>query len=332
MSAHHTHWQPSASVQQLQRRALLLRNIREYFFTQQVMETEVPILSSAATVDLHIESFCTEFTSGGTSAKKMYLHTSPEFAMKRLLAAGSGDIYYLGPVFRNGEYGRYHNPEFTMLEWYRCNLDDQQLMDDISRLLTMVCDNYKELQRVSYQTLFQQHFGINPHTVTTDVLTELVKTFVDENLKDLADNDLLDLLFTHKIEPALHAKGENDTLSGVFVYDYPAGMAALARLKTDDQGQQVAARFELFVNGIELVNGYHELTTASEQQQRFLQDQQQRKAMHLPVYPYDKKLVAALHHGLPDCAGVALGIDRLHMLLTGETSIKDIMAFDFTRV
>lgn len=330
MSGHHPSWQPSASVQEIHKRATLLRRIREYFFQHQVTETEPPLLSSAATTDPHIASFWTQFNPRNSDSKEVYLHTSPEFAMKRLLAAGSGDIYYLGRVFRNEEYGRHHNPEFTMLEWYRCGMNDQQLMDDISKLLATVCDKYEEVQRVSYHALFKQHFDIDPHTVTTDTLSALVKTHIDKHLEGLSDNDLLDLLFTHKITPSLKIN-DNSKLSGVFVYDYPVSMAALARIKKNDQGQKVAARFELFINGIELANGYNELTDATEQQQRFLQDQQQRQATQLPVYPYDNNLVEALNHGLPDCAGVALGIDRLHMLLSNATAIQNVIAFDFMR-
>ncbi|WP_422139470.1 EF-P lysine aminoacylase EpmA [Endozoicomonas sp. ALC020] len=323
-------WKPSASISTLQERARLFARIRQYFDEQQVMEVDTPMLSASATVDLHIDSFVTSFLPiGGGSEQTCYLHTSPEFPMKRLLAAGSGDIYSLGRVFRNGEAGGRHNPEFTMLEYYRLGMDPHQLMDDMTSLLSSVTA-FKEIERVSYGGIFQEKLGLNPHGATDEALSDLVKKHVDEALSGLERNDCLDLLFSKKIEPELGV-GEAGELNGVYVYDYPASMAALAKLHTNDQGDRVAARFELFVNGVELANGYHELTHAEEQQMRFKTEQANRRELRRPVYPYDHHLVEGLRSGMPDCAGVAMGLDRLLMLMLNKKKIADVVAFDFFR-
>lgn len=329
MSHFQKSWHPSASFYEIVRRSEILHAIRAYFFQQKVTEVETPILSSAATVDPHIDSFYADFRPLGGGGKRCYLSTSPEFPMKRLLAAGSPDIYSLGRVFRNGEAGGRHNPEFTMLEWYRVGINQHQLMDDVTALLSSVC-HYQELNRVSYGELFEQYFFIDPHTADTEQLAALVKQYVDTGLSDLTRNDCLDLLFSHTIEPSLGER-EGDKLSGVFVYDYPASMAALARVTENAKGQKVAARFELFIQGVELANGYHELADSAEQAKRFQQDQQLREEMSLPAYPYDQYLVDALAAGFPDCAGVALGVDRLHMLLADTKDIRDVLAFGFFR-
>lgn len=322
-------WKPSASIMALKRRAELLRSVRQYFDRQGVMEVETPMLSASATVDLHIDSFSTEYLPiGSGKTQTCYLHTSPEFPMKRLLAAGSGDIYSLGRVFRNGEAGGRHNPEFTMLEYYRVGYDQFQLMDDVTSLLSSVCD-FQEQERVSYGELFQQKLSVNPHTASDAELNQLVARLVDSGLGELDRNDALDLLFSTVIEPEL---GQSEGgLAGVYVYDYPASMSALARLRSNDKGEKVAARFELFINGVEVGNGYHELAEASEQKARFLQEQEKRRELDRISFPYDQNLVAALEKGLPDCAGIAIGIDRLMMLIHGTRNIADVIAFDFFR-
>ena len=322
-------WRPRASMEEIKRRAEILHCIRTYFHQQQVMEVETPMLSTAATVDPYIDSFHTDFALNSNHPERFYLHTSPEFPMKRLLSAGSGDIYCLGKVFRNEEMGERHNPEFTLLEWYRLNLDHHSLMDDVSRLLSSVC-NYKEYDRCSYQALFDHYIGINPHQITLSELIALVGKKINISINALTRNDCLDLLFTHIIEPDL--KGSStEKLQGIFVYDYPAGMSGLSQLTVDSAGQSVAARFELFISGMEIANGYHELTDGVEQKNRFKKDQQIRESMKLPLYPFDQHMVDALEAGLPNCAGVALGIDRLHMLIAGVEKITDVLAFDFSR-
>ena len=323
-------WHPSASMPTLQKRARLLREIRAYFDARGVLEVETPMLSAHATVDAYIESFTTQFCPiGRTTSQSCYLHTSPEFAMKRLLCAGSGDIYSLGRVFRNGEAGGRHNPEFTMLEWYRVGMDDQALMDEVAALLTSVA-NFQEIRRCSYGELFEQYLRLNPYTASDEELRQQVSDNVDARLQGLDRNDCLDLLFSRFVEPNLRST-EPEVLAGYFVYDYPASMSALARLSTSADGYPVAARFELFVNGVELANGYHELCDARQQQKRFEQEQRIRRERGSHIYPYDQNMIDALAYGLPDCAGVALGIDRLLMLILGTRNIADVLAFDFSR-
>ncbi|MCL6415623.1 EF-P lysine aminoacylase GenX [Aestuariirhabdus sp. Z084] len=324
-----TQWRPSGALPELQRRATLLRDIRRYFDQQQVMEVETPVLSRAAVTDLHIDSFSTRFLpTGGGRNQTRFLHTSPEFPMKRLLASGSGDIYQICRVFRNGEVGGRHNPEFTMLEWYRLGMDQQQLMDDMTAMLA-VAANFSELRRVSYRRLFEEHFGINPHQASDEQLRQLVADKVDAQLTDLGRNDCLDLLFSQRIEPQLGVAGDA-VLAGVYVYDYPASMAALARVEMES-GEPVARRFELFVAGVELANGYHELCDAEEQRRRFQQDCIDRDTLGRREFPQDEAFLAALAAGLPDCAGVAIGLDRVLMLMAGTQRIADVLAFDFER-
>lgn len=323
-------WKPSASMMALRERASLLKAVRHYFDSNGVMEVETPMLSSAATVDVYINSFSTEYEPiGGDSLKTFYLHTSPEFPMKRLLAAGSGDIYSLGRVFRNGEAGGRHNPEFTMLEWYRVGMDQQRLMGDVSALLSSIC-NFSEARRCSYGEIFQEKLNINPYTIADEELDKLVQQRIDSSLAGLDRNDCLDLLFSKFIEPELGARKGNK-LEGVFIYDYPASMSALARLNINAKGEKVASRFELFINGTELANGYHELLDGEEQQKRFEAEQEKRSERGFDRYPYDHRMIHALKHGMPDCAGVALGIDRLLILMLGVETIAEVVAFDFSR-
>ncbi|MTI13202.1 EF-P lysine aminoacylase EpmA [Sansalvadorimonas verongulae] len=323
-------WQPSASFENLRQRGEVLRNIREYFHKENVLEVETPMLSRHATVDPHIDSFQATFSPLGTSTcETLFLHTSPEFPMKRLLSAGSSDIYYLGRVFRNGEAGGRHNPEFTMLEWYRLNIDHHQLMDDVTGVVGAVTP-FQECGRFTYKELFENELGVDPHEATDTELMTLTQKHVDKGLSGLARNDYLDLLFSTCIEPRL-GKAGSGSLEGVYVFDYPASMSALARLRTNEQGQKVAARFELFIGGFEVANGYHELEDGDEQETRFEQAQKEREQLGLPVYPYDRNLVDALKTSFPDCAGVAMGVDRLHMLITGTRDIKEVIPFDFSR-
>ncbi len=327
-------WKPSAPLYEIKRRANLLRVIRQYFEAEQVTEVETPFLSASATVDPHIESFETAFVSSDGKTKHCYLHTSPEFPMKRLLAAGSGDIYSLGKVFRNGEAGSRHNPEFTMLEWYRLGFSCHRLMDDITNLLKSVFLHqnkmYEESQRITYKALFQEKFNVDPHAVDLQALRQLVNSNIDRHLSNLNRNDCLDLLFSHCIEPTLGSVEDNN-FKGIFVYDYPKGMAALSRMIDNGDGQVVAGRFELFIGGVEMANGYDELTDEKEQLSRFRHDQATREKSGKPVPAFDHALIDALNNGLPRCAGVALGVDRLHMLLAGISDIRKTLAFDFFR-
>ncbi|MGH1485750.1 MAG: EF-P lysine aminoacylase EpmA [Cellvibrionaceae bacterium] len=308
------HWQPNASLALLKKRAQLYQNIRAFFHERNVLEVETPILSEYATIDPHIDSLSTQVMS-----KSYYLQTSPEFYLKRLLAAGSGDIYSLGKVFRQGEKGRRHQPEFTMLEWYRLGWDEQQLIDEVITLLTS-CMPKVVCRKVSYRQLFLDYLDFDPHQISLSEIKAIAKEKIDSAF-DADQKDIwLDLLMTHCIEPKI--AGEL-----VAIYDYPASQCALAKLGKNDQQQTIARRFEVYVNGVELANGYFELTDDKEQKKRFEKDCAYRKNNGLTELPYDEKVVKALEHGLPSCAGVAMGVDRLLMLMTNTNAIDDVMSF-----
>ncbi len=324
------HWRPSADLSVLRLRAELLAQIRAFFAARGVLEVETPALSAAAITDPHLASFNTCYSGPGSQhGRPLYLHTSPEFAMKRLLAAGSGCIYQIARVFRDGEAGSRHNPEFTLLEWYRVGFDHHRLMDEVAELVGMLLAGrltLAEPERLSYRQIFQHHLNLDPHRATVADLAACAET---RNVSiptgmPLDDPDpWLDLLLTHCVEPRLG--------SGrlTFVHDYPASQAALARLRPDDP--PVGERFELYINGIELANGFHELGDTVEQRHRFAQENAARRAAGLPVMPVDEHLLAALEFGLPDCAGVALGFDRLVMLATRKTSLAEVLAFPLDR-
>jgi lysyl-tRNA synthetase class 2 len=300
-----------------------LARIRGFFAARAVLEVDTPALSSAAVTDPHLQSFKILNSEWGS----LYLQTSPEFAMKRLLAAGSGDIYQLAKVFRDGERGRRHNPEFTLLEWYRQGFDTQQLMAEVRELILAVLPTEAPIavQYFTYTALFQRELAIHPLQASIEELTACAYTHL-ESIPDhmpTDDRDIwLDLLLSHCIEPPLNPKALT------FVYDYPASQAALARLKVNQP--LLADRFELYWGSIELANGFHELNNADEQRRRFEADNQMRAQRGLPLMPIDEEFLAALPQ-LPDCAGVALGIDRLLMLAAGKTDLADVLAFPFTR-
>ncbi len=302
----------------MQARARLYHQLRQFFLQRGVMEVDVPVMAAAAATDPHIDSIVAH-----CNGRDCYLQTSPEFAMKRLLASGSGPIYSLGKAFRNGEAGRKHNPEFVMLEWYRPGFDDYRLMDEVAALIQSVL-KLNSCKKYTYREVFQRYLGIDPHTAGLDRLQQLARQQVDIDWDDDNRDTWLDILITHAIEPQL---GEGL----VFIHDYPASQSALAKVCNDDQGQPVARRFEAFVGGIELANGYWELTDAEEQARRFASDLRHRQELGLPQYPEDQRLVAALAAGMPETAGVALGVDRLLMLATGAQSIQDVIAFPIER-
>jgi len=326
-------WRPAASLDVLRLRAVLLSRIREYFNAEGVLEVDTPALSVAAATDPAIHSFTTAYhgpvpeTSTGDPVM-LYLHTSPEFPMKRLLAGGSGPIYQLCKVFRDREYGRRHNPEFTLLEWYRTGFDHIDLMEDVERLLRRVLADILPITSVAHRTyreLFEEHTGLDPFTAGTAHMQAVVKAhgiLPPDGLSGADRDGWLDLLMTHVIEPGL-GKGL------VFIRDYPASQAALACLIPGMP--PVAARFEAYLDGLELANGYHELGDAEEQRQRFEQDNQRRRTAGTETVGMDRKLLAALAAGLPGCAGVALGIDRLLMLAARAASIDDVIAFPLGR-
>lgn len=322
-------WRPAAGTEILQARARLLALARRFFAQRQVMEIETPIVSTAATTDPAIESFQTQYRGPGRAGESpLYLQTSPELFMKRLLAAGSGPIYQFARVFRNAEYGTRHNPEFTLLEWYRTGFNYHQLMDEVEVLVKTLLGEALaggDFERLSYRQLFTRFAGVDPFTAEPAVLQACLREH--GQTVSVADSEprrvWLDLVLTHVIEPQLQS-------GAWFVYDYPADQAALARVREDHPA--VAERFELYVDGMELANGFQELTEVAEQRRRFERENQARVADKRAALPVDARFLDALASGMPDCAGVALGFDRLVMLATGRPRIADVMAFPFARI
>ncbi|MDH5437236.1 MAG: EF-P lysine aminoacylase EpmA, partial [Gammaproteobacteria bacterium] len=292
-----TDWMPSASQETLLKRARFLRAIREFFYVRDVMEVDTPVLTQAPVTDPHIESMQIITASENNN---LYLGTSPEFYMKRLMAAGSGSIYQLGKVFRNDEQGKLHSPEFTMLEWYRAEFDHHALMHEVDELMQYLLQTEKA-DRMTYGAAFEQYAGLNPFTATIKQLQDCANTSgINLVSNKMERDDWLALLLTHLIEPRL------GKLRPVFIYDFPASQAALARVHREGE-YEVAERFELYYHGIELANGYYELTDSQEQRRRFEQDRETRRQSGKPVFDYDEAVLAALNAGLPDCAGVAAG-------------------------
>lgn len=320
-------WQPHASLENLRLRANILRQIREFFAARQILEVETPLLSHATVTDPHLSSLQTEFTPPGEPSKTLYLQTSPEFGMKRLLAAGSGAIYQICKAFRDSEAGRFHNPEFTMLEWYRPGFDHHQLMDETDELLKSIL-NCSSAERLSYEDVFQRELDVNPHQANPHELRECAQRMglaLPSGMDVNSSDNWLFLLMSHFIEPKL---GHD---CPVFIYDFPASQAALARTRKINAHISVAERFEVYVKGIELANGYHELADAKEQARRFVEDQQNRLTMKLPQVVQDERLVSALESGFPDCAGIALGIDRLVLLAAKGDRMADVVSFMLDR-
>jgi len=302
-------------INMLVKRAELFAQLRSFFLQRQVLEVDAPLISAATVTDIHIESIPVSVERLGKVAEN-YLITSPEFYMKQLLAAGSPSIYYLGKVFRQGEHGSRHHHEFTMLEWYRLAWDEHQLIDEVRDLLTMFLPGMP-VTKITYGELFFSVLGINPHQASLDDLRGCVQRHVEMNVSTLSLSDCVDVLFSHCIEP---------TLQGItFVYNYPASQAALAKMTADQQGAAVARRFEVFIDGMELGNGYCELTDINEQRNRFDQDIKIRQQQHKKIYPVDQSLLSALEVGLPECAGVAIGIDRLLMKILKKSEIQQVI-------
>jgi len=318
-------WQPSASLKQLQKRAQILSSIRAFFAKKNVLEVETPVLCHTSVTDPYIQSIPAFFQAHPEQAAQCYyLQTSPEYAMKRLLAANSVAIFQITKAFRQGEVGRLHNPEFTMLEWYQPGYDHHDLMSEVDELLQCVLAT-PPAERKTYAELFRDYLNIDPHTATEEELHACAETnhllIQDSNLNRDA---WLDILSTHCIEPNIGID------KPIFIYDFPASQAALARIQPGDP--PLAARFEVYMRGMELANGFYELQDATEQRQRFEANRKQRQAAGDSDMVIDEYFINALASGLPDCAGVALGIDRLIMLATGCTQIADVLSFDFSRV
>jgi elongation factor P--(R)-beta-lysine ligase len=314
-------WRPSASPETLRLRARLLRQTRAFFDARGLLEVETPQLSAAAATDLHLESLVARRPGGEALG---WLHTSPEFPMKRLLAAGTGDLWQLARVFRGAESGRRHNPEFTLLEWYRVGWDAPALMDEVDAFVRALAgeDRFPQVAlRLSYREAFLQHAGFDPFAADAGSIVAALRArgvAVPDGLGDERDAGL-DLALAALVEPAL------DPGRPTFIYDFPASHAALARIRPG--APPVAERFELFLGGMEIANGFHELTDAEEQAARFEADLAARRARGLVEPPVDRRLLAAMAHGLPGCAGVALGFDRLVMILAGATHIGEVLAF-----
>jgi elongation factor P--(R)-beta-lysine ligase len=305
----------TASHATLRRRAELTARIRAFFATRGVLEVETPALSSAGISDLALDSITAHARSLGP--RPQYLHTSPEYAMKRLLAAGSGDIYQLCRVFRDDELGRWHQPEFTMLEWYRVGWDDERLMGEVEELLGAVA-GARRIAHVGYSQALEQALGIGAAAETPHLIERLVKRGVDVPA-GLGHDAILDLAFATVVVEGFAPD------AFTFVRGYPASQAALARLKAGEP--PLAARFEVFAGAIELANGFHELTDAGEQRRRFDLELAARGRAGRHVPPLDEALLEALALGLPDCAGVAVGVDRLVALALGLDGVGAAMSF-----
>ena len=322
-------WRPGADLETLKLRAGLMARARAFFAARNVLEVDTPILSCAAATDPAIDSFATAYQgAGGAAGQPLYLHSSPEFCMKRLLATGCGPIFQLSHVFRNGESGRRHNPEFMLLEWYRPGFGPDALMDEVDELLAQLLAgylDYRRAKRVTYRQWFIDETGLDPWRDTPAAFRSFAAAnlaSVPENMPDHERDPWLYLLLTHWLEPRLDA-------DALFVHDYPASQASLARIR--HQPLPVAERFELYLRGVELANGFHELGDSREQAQRFAHDNNLRQAAGQAPMPPDQRLIAALGHGLPDSSGVALGFDRLVMLAAGLTDIDSAMPFSVQR-
>ena len=306
-------WQPRANPRVIRERARIYRQIRSFFNTRGCFEVDTPVLMPTTSTDVNIASI-----EVPVADKLFYLQTSPEFAMKRLLAADCGSIFQICHAFRQGESGRLHNPEFSMLEWYRVGYDYRQLMDEVELLITTLSPRQCSFSRISYKDLFRQVLDLEIDKVTLeDLRGQCAKMVADTINTELDFDQCLDLLLGMVIAP---------TMQGYqFVYDYPLSQAALARVNADDNS--VAERFELFFDGIELANGFSELIDADQQRSRFSRDNKARREKGLPQYQIDEHLLSALESGMDDCAGVALGLDRLLMVLLGLDSIDQVLTF-----
>lgn len=315
-------WQPTASIENLKKRAELLKEIRSFFAERDVMEVTTPVLATAGVTDPFIENFETQWKFGDLSkAKTLYLQTSPEYAMKRLLAAGCKHIYQIAPAFRHEDSGRYHNPEFTMLEWYRTGFSMHDLIDEVVALLQHVL-GVTSVKRWTYQSVFLHHLALDPiHADFETVRSVAINQGIDMHcgFTSIDKDDLLQLLFSRSIEP--HFSNDEPCIVSLF----PASQAALARLNEEDP--KVANRFEVYFKGVELANGFDELTDAEKQRRRFEHDNEKRAKLDLKQKPVDENLLAALSSGLPQCSGVALGIERLLMLALNLNEIDQILSF-----
>jgi lysyl-tRNA synthetase class 2 len=335
-------WRPTISRERLVARAALLARTREFFAARSVLEVDTPLVVNAPVSDLHIHSACVRLAAEPASAaaaataeplERYFLHTSPEYAMKRLLAAGSGDIYQICHVVRGLESGRLHNPEFTLIEWYRVGFSLARLMGEVDELVRVLLGAIAPpaSERLSYREAFLRELGLDPFTADEAALARAAEPLGFDAAADggagapppMSRDGWLELLMGGIVGPRLGQRALT------FVHGYPATQAALARL--DPADPRSAQRFELYCAGIELANGFHELTSVAEQRARFQQDNIRRRQLGLPVFPLDERLLAGLAAGLPDCAGVALGFDRVAMLGLGASRIDEVLPFPTAR-
>lgn len=312
-------WRPTAPLEILRLRARILSRVRAFFAARGVLEVETPSLSRSATTDPNLASFVVPSATGAR-----YLHTSPEFPMKRLLAAGSGDIYQICKVFRADEVGRHHNPEFSLLEWYRLGFDHFTLMDEVDELLAEVFDGllvYEPAARLTFQEAFAKHADLDPHEAGIVECRACAEAFGIQAPIELDFQQWLDLILTRVVLPRCAPDGF------AFIYDFPVARAALARIRPG--APPLAERFELIGHGLELADGFHELADANEQRERFARELDLRHEQGLPRVPVDENLLQALNAGLHDCVGIALGLDRLVMLAATLDDITQAMAFSW---
>ncbi|EXI61266.1 lysyl-tRNA synthetase [Mannheimia granulomatis] len=312
-------WKPTASISHLIQRAKIMGELRKFFTDRGILEVETPILSEFSVTDIHLSTFNTQFMSPfASNAKTLHLMTSPEYHMKRLLAAGSGPIFQICKVFRNEEAGKKHNPEFTMLEWYRPHFDMYRLINEVDDLLQQILD-CEPAESFSYQFVFQTYVGLDPLSASKAQLVEKARKHGLQCEDDENRDTLLQFLFSEVVEANIGK--ERPTA----IYHFPSNQAALAQISSEDH--RVAERFEFYYQGLELCNGFHELDDADEQIRRFEQDNIQREKIGLEPQQLDTRFLAALKAGIPNCSGVALGIDRLMMIAMGVNKIEDVMAF-----
>jgi elongation factor P--(R)-beta-lysine ligase len=323
-------WQPSCSLAMLKARAEFYAQIRAFFVERNVLEVETPILGRSTATDPHLDSLSLLLQQQpGDTREQFYLHTSPEFPMKRLLAAGSGAIFQICKTFRNSESGARHNPEFSMLEWYQPAYALDDLIEETLTLVERVIGPL--IPRVlSYRDAFEEHLGIDPFTASLALLKRKSEEVAAYQGPDLLRDEYLDLLLSVGVEPKLGVSADAHCRPLVLC-DYPASQASLAKLKLDAKGQQVAERFELYINGLEIANAYNELTDAVEQRHRFEQDNLSRKQLGFEPIKLDEHFLTALGAGLPQCSGIALGLDRLLMIKEKARSISEVLTFAIER-
>lgn len=318
-------WKPNASINNLLNRAAIIATVRRFFYDRNILEVDTPSLSQATVPDVHIDSFKTIFFKPGTTAKQeLYLITSPEYHMKRLLVAGIGPIYQICHCFRNRELGDLHNPEFTMLEWYRPQYNIYQLMNEVNELIDKII--YCGIaDKISYQDVFIRHLNIDPLSSSIKELKQIVKLLPGDlsNFINESYDTLLQLLLSHLVTSVVGFE------KPIFIYNFPISQASLATINLDDE--RVAERFELYYQGVELANGFQELTDSIEHYRRFKYDNHLRTIIGKNKQPIDNKFLTAIQQGLPRCSGVSLGVDRLIMLALKMKDLSQVIAFSVDR-